>query len=90
MRYIGEHAASLELETRWQFWRRISLVGFMGEGIAWTDLERGENEQTVTTGGGGFRYQLARRHGLHMGVDFAWSPDDFALYVQFGNAWFRP
>jgi Omp85 superfamily domain len=90
MRYLGEHAASLELEARWQFWRRISLVGFMGEGIAWTDLERGENEQTVTTGGGGFRYQLARRHGLHMGVDVAWSPDDFALYVQFGNAWFRP
>jgi hypothetical protein len=25
-----------------------------------------------------------------MGLDVAFGPDDPALYVQFGNAWFRP
>ncbi len=90
MRYLGEHAASLELEARWQFWRRISAVGFVGEGIAWIEGDQVESDQTITTGGGGLRYELARRYGLHMGFDVAWSPDDFALYIQFGNAWFRP
>jgi hypothetical protein len=58
--------------------------------VAWTDLEGFENEQTVTTGGGGFRYELARRYKLHMGVDVAFGPDGPAFYVQFGSAWFRP
>ncbi len=90
MRYMGEHAASLELEARWQFWQRISAVGFIGEGVAWINGDNVESDQTITTGGGGLRYELARRYGLHMGFDVAWSPDDFALYIQFGNAWFRP
>ena len=90
MRYLGESAASLELETRWQFYRRISLVGFAGVGSAWnghTDVTRPEN---ILTGGGGLRYELARRYGLHMGFDLAWGPDENAIYLQFGNAWFRP
>ena len=44
----------------------------------------------MTTSGGGFRYELARRYKLHMGVDVAFGPDGTALSVQFGSAWFRP
>ena len=90
LRYQGEHAAKLEAELRWQFWKRFSLVGFAGTGTAWNDLPGVENEQGVTTGGGGFRYELARKYKLHMGVDVAFGPDGPALYVQFGSAWFRP
>jgi hypothetical protein len=94
LRYQGQHAAKVETELRWQFWKRFSLVGFAGTGAAWNDLdgflESFEDAQTVTTGGGGFRYELARRYKLHMGVDVAFGPDGPALYVQFGNAWFRP
>jgi glucose/arabinose dehydrogenase len=42
------------------------------------------------TGGGGFRYELARKYKLHMGLDVAFGPDGPALYVQFGSAWMRP
>jgi len=90
MRYMGENAASAELEARWQFWRRISLVGFTGYGSTWSDLGGIDSNQSITTGGGGLRYELARRYGLHMGVDMAWGPDEFAWYIQFGSAWFRP
>lgn len=41
-------------------------------------------------GGGGFRYLIARRHGLHAGVDFAYGEEGSAVYIQFGSAWFRP
>lgn len=89
-RYVGEHAADAELELRWQCWERFSLVGFGGAGVAWNDFERFESERNVVTGGVGFRYEIARKHGLHMGLDVAFGPDDPAIYIQFGSAWFRP
>ena len=90
MQYQGEHAAKLEVELRWQFWKRFSLVGFLGEGVAWIDLDRVEKQRTVTAGGTGFRYELARKYRLHMGVDVAFGQDGPAFYVQFGSAWMRP
>jgi len=90
MRYQGEEIAQLEAEVRWQFWGRFSLLGFGGAGWAWNDFEHLENKQDVVAGGTGFRYEIARRYGLHMGVDVAFSRDTTAFYVQFGSAWMRP
>jgi hypothetical protein len=90
MRYQGEEVAMLEAELRWQFWKRFSLVGFTGAGVAWNDFERLDNTQTVFSGGGGFRYELARAYGIHMGADIAFSRDTTAIYIQVGGAWMRP
>ncbi|HEY6080522.1 MAG TPA: BamA/TamA family outer membrane protein [Polyangiaceae bacterium] len=90
MRYQGEEVVVLEAELRWQFWRRFSLVGFFGGGNAWNDFEQLDNSQGVVAGGGGFRYELARKFGLHMGVDVAFSKDTTAFYLQVGSAWMRP
>lgn len=88
--YLGESAVSIEVESRWQFWKRFSAVGFAGAGSAWNDFDDFERQRDIVTGGGGIRYEIARRFGLHMGLDVAFGPDEPALYVQFGNAWFRP
>ncbi len=90
LRYQGEQAAEAELELRWQMHSRFSLVGFGGTGITRSDLGTADRRETVVTGGGGFRYLLARRHGLHMGLDVAVGPDEPILYVVFGSAWLRP
>jgi outer membrane protein assembly factor BamA len=90
MRYQGEEVAQIEAELRWQFWRRFSLIGFAGGGATWNNFERFEKSVTVLTGGTGFRYELARKYGLHMGLDVAFGPDAPAIYVQFGSAWMRP
>jgi len=90
MRYQGDQVAQLEAELRWQFWKRFSLVGFAGGGAAWNDFARFDNPLTVVTGGTGFRYELARKHGLHMGMAVAFGPAGPAIYVQFGSAWMRP
>jgi outer membrane protein assembly factor BamA len=89
-RYEGEHVAQIEVEARWQFWKRMSLVGFTGGGVAWNDFERLAQQTGVVTGGVGVRYELARKYGLHMGLDVAFGPAEPAIYVQFGSAWFRP
>jgi outer membrane protein assembly factor BamA len=90
MRYQGEEVAQVEAELRWQLWKRFSLVGFVGGGAAWTDFERFHSTQTVVTGGVGFRYEVARKYGIHMGLDVAFGPDNTAVYVQVGSAWARP
>ena len=46
--------------------------------------------QSVASGGAGFRYELASKFGLNVGIDVAHSPGTTAVYFQVGNAWFRP
>jgi hypothetical protein len=91
MRYQGERIAQVEAELSWRFWERFSLVGFGGLGAALNDAEgRRDDRQEVAAGGVGLRYELARKHGLHVGLDVAWGTEEAAIYVQFGNAWIRP
>jgi outer membrane protein assembly factor BamA len=90
LRYQGEEVAQIEAELRWQFWKRFSLVGFVGGGAAWNHLEHFNNTKTIVTGGAGLRYELARAYGLHIGLDVARGPDDTAVYIQIGSAWARP
>jgi hypothetical protein len=90
LRYQGEEVAQIETELRWQFWKRYSLVGFVGGGAAWNHFERFDSAQTITTGGVGLRYEIARAHGIHMGVDVAFGPNNTAVYIQIGSAWARP
>ena len=90
LRYQGEEVAQIETELRAQVYHRFSLVGFVGGGAAWNRFERFNSKQTIVTGGTGFRYEIARAYGIHMGLDVAFGPDNTAVYVQVGSAWARP
>jgi hypothetical protein len=90
MRYQGDQMASLQAELRWQFHGRWSVVAFGGAGTTRTDGKQFTATQNVGAGGVGFRYELARKFGLHAGIDVAHSPGTTAVYFVVGNAWFRP
>jgi hypothetical protein len=90
LRYQGEYVASAQAELRWQFVPRYSLVGFGGGGVAWTDFDGFERSQDAFAGGLGLRYELARKFGLHAGLDVAAGPEEGAIYVVVGNSWLRP
>jgi hypothetical protein len=89
-RYIGHYVAQTEAELRYQFWKRLSVVGFAGVGRTWREFELGDSNRTVHEGGGGLRYELAWRYKLHAGFDVAWGPDGVIWYVVVGSAWARP
>ena len=74
IRYQGEQTAEVEAELRWQVHRRFSVVAFAGAGVARTETLDRDHKKTVTAGGAGFRYLLARTYGLHMGLDVAVGP----------------
>lgn len=90
LRYQGETMASCEVELRWQFWQRFSVVGFSGVGAAWNDFEHYDNSSTAFSWGTGLRYELAREYGIHFGFDVAFGPEENVLYIQVGSAWTRP
>lgn len=89
IKYQGDKTAEVETELRWQFSRRFSLVGFAGTGTARTETLGIKRKKTVYAGGGGFRYLIARRYGINMGVDVGFGPDNPIFYVIFGSAWNR-
>ena len=90
MRYPGNKVIQSEIEARWQFYGRWSVVAFGGVGQARIDEGPAQRDKTAGGGGVGFRYELARKFGLHAGVDVARGPEDTAVYLQIGSAWFRP
>ena len=90
LRYQRQNLAESEVELRWQVWKRLSMVGFGGPGVAWNSNGLSHRTAAVGAGGLGFRYLLARKFGLHYGVDVARGPEGSAIYFQFGSAWMRP
>jgi len=90
MRYQGDEMASAEAEARWQVHGRWSLVGAAGYGNARTENDFFSSSTEVWSGAVGFRYELARKFGMHAGLDVGFSEGTTAVYIQIGNAWFRP
>jgi hypothetical protein len=86
-RYQNTSVGMIEAELRWNMTSRWAVLAFSGAGRAWgRQLDFGDASTEVTKGVG-FRYLLARQLGLYAGVDWAWSQDDHAYYLQVGSAW---
>ncbi len=88
-RYQGRTTALVELEERWDFTRRWSLVFFGGMGKGFDEFSKFNDAEWAWSYGGGFRYLMARKLGLRMGVDLAMGPEGFAYYLVFGTSWLR-
>ncbi|MCM3605176.1 BamA/TamA family outer membrane protein [Cupriavidus pauculus] len=86
-RFQDRNALAVEAEVRYDLTPRWSLLAFSGAGRAygrWHDFSDASNVVSV---GGGFRYMIARKLGLSMGIDVAHSKDQNAFYIQVGSAW---
>ncbi|MEM8886294.1 MAG: BamA/TamA family outer membrane protein, partial [Planctomycetota bacterium] len=88
-RYVDQYAFTLEVEPRIQITDRWGVVVFGGVGRTAGTLSDLSESDTVYSVGAGFRYFLARKYGIHAGVDVAYSDDDFAFYITVGSAWLR-
>ncbi len=87
MRYQGKFVIALESELTWQLDSRWSIKGFAGAGRASNSRSEISNAASRTSGGLGFRYQIARRYGFDMGVDIARGPEESVFYITAGSAW---
>ncbi len=88
-RYQGNTDVLSELEFRWDFVRRWSLVLFSGTGKAFDNWSDFGSAAWIVSYGSGFRYQLARKFKLRVGLDVAHGPDTWAYYIVFGSNWLK-
>jgi hypothetical protein len=86
-RYQDRNAVATEAELRWDVTPRWSLLGFTGVGKAYGRLQSFSQAQNVQSVGAGFRYLIARKLGVSIGIDVAHSKDQNAFYIQLGSAW---
>jgi hypothetical protein len=89
VRYQGKADILSEIEMRWDFVYRWSLMLFGGTGKAfdeWSDFDKAD---WITSFGTGFRYLLARKFKLRVGIDVARGPDTWAYYIVFGSNWVK-
>jgi len=95
VKYQGEKIAQYEAQLRWNFQYRWSILGFLGFAKAYgkdkfspQDIETSfADADIVFTKGVGFRYLIAKKFGLRVGIDIASSNEDSAFYLKFGTAW---
>lgn len=88
MRYQSDNTLVAETEWRYNVYKRWSVTGFTGAGKAFQDGNNFNSADLVYSFGTGFRYQIARLLGMHMGTDFALgNGKDFAFYIVFGTSW---
>lgn len=89
MKYQNNNTTVMEFEANWNIYQRWSLLGFTGIGNAFSNFDSFDKGKSISSVGTGFRYLIARKLGAQMGMDFAKSTDDFALYIVFGCSWLR-
>ena len=87
MRYQGLSTGLVEAEARWAFHPRVSLVGFLGAGKAAESYSDFSDASTRVVQGVGARYFIARKLGMHAGIDVAKGPEDTYWYLTIGGAW---
>lgn len=88
-RYQGNIIGLAETEWRWDFSERYSVIAFGGTGKAIAEDSNFEDADWHSAGGAGFRYLIARKLKLRMGVDVARGPEEWAYYIVFGSSWTR-
>ncbi|WP_432260316.1 BamA/TamA family outer membrane protein [Cupriavidus sp. TMH.W2] len=86
-RYQDRNALAAEMELRWDVTPRWSLLGFTGVGKAYGRWHDFSDASTIYSIGTGFRYIIARKLGVSIGMDVAHSKGQNAFYIQVGSAW---
>nr|WP_234475329.1 BamA/TamA family outer membrane protein [Paraburkholderia aspalathi] len=86
-KFQDNNQLTAEAEIRWNVTPRWSVLGFGGVGKAYGHLHSFSDAPTAFGFGTGFRYLIARKLGVTMGIDVAHGPGQNAFYVQVGSAW---
>lgn len=88
MKYQGNNTLELAAEFTFNIYHRWYLDAFGGSGWAYPSFDELSGTTTVVNYGAGIRYLIAKRYGILMGIDFAWTNQgDFAFYIVFGGVW---
>ena len=87
MRYQGEEVLTAEVEYLWGVTPRWTVALFAGGAKTTSVSILSTASETVAAGGVGFRYRIARKLGMQVGMDVARGPEETSIYLTVGSAW---
>ena len=85
MRYQGNYVSTFEMQWRVDLFKNISMVAFTGVGKTYNTFEEISSNALIYNYGTGIRYTLKNISNLRVGVDVAWSNEDFAWGISIGT-----
>ncbi len=65
----------------------VLMLAFVGGGRTGKKISDLGSGRTRSAYGGGFRYLLAKKFGMRVGLDVAKGPEGTYVYLVVGNAW---
>ncbi|MGY5453373.1 BamA/TamA family outer membrane protein [Agarivorans sp. MS3-6] len=83
-RYQGDEVFTIQSQVMYAIDHRWTVSAFYGQGRT-SDQDESKQKHKVDAYGAGFRYQIARRYGLYIGVDTAFSKEESAVYFNVGS-----
>jgi hypothetical protein len=86
LRYTGESAGVVEVEGRYDFAKRWSVVAFAGVGLV-DETETSQTQDDINAYGAGIRFQALKEQNIWLGIDIAQGPEEKAWYIQMGHPW---
>ena len=87
LRYTGDVAGVVEVEGRYQFATRWSVLAFAGVGFVDDFSDERATEDDIYGWGGGLRWLALKEENVWIGVDLARGPEDDAFYIQLVHPW---
>lgn len=87
LRYQGDRTLVGEIEARYNFTPRWTMIGFAGSGKVSSDLPIFDTEQSIYNFGLGARYKIFDVQNVWIGIDIARGPEEFNWYIQIGQSW---
>jgi hypothetical protein len=84
-RYRDKVTLSLASEWRHKFSPRWGMAAYVEAGRVAPAVAKLHSARTITTCGGGVRWQVSADRDLNVGLDYAVSSDDKAVFLQIGE-----
>lgn len=81
-RYRDNHTLSLTAEWRYKFSARWGMVAYGEAGRFASSFGKLADGRTIKTVGGGVRWRVTEERDMNIGLDYAASSDDRALFIQ--------
>jgi len=85
-KYRGNQMLAIQGEYRWNFYKKMSAVGFFGLASIFSSNNSSQNGEILPGIGCGLRYTVAEEYHMNVGFDIAVGKDDWGFYFRVGEA----
>lgn len=84
--FRGNYILALQGEYRWNFYKRMGAVGFLGFATVFDAINESDNGRLLPGIGAGFRYTVIKETQFKVGMDIAVGVEDWGIYFRIGEA----